>query len=314
MNKNRLKTSFLLFFLLPVLAVGAPGGWVIGWGYNIVGRVTGIPNGLYTNGLVTLRGEVLSNIVAVAAGISHSLALKNDGTVVSWGGNRYGESTVPVGLSNVVAVSATGYSMALKKDGTVVSWGASDPTSFPPALSNVVAIADGGICGLALKGDGRVVGWGQTTVPESWTNIIAIDCAKDRYGDNLALTSNGTVLASGPYANSSLGLSNIVAIAAGGTHCLALNRDGTVIEWSTRDNKPQVVAGVSNIVAIAATGGASSGTALKNDGTVVTWGFNPYHRMDVPIGLSNVVNISGGADYCLAITTNRAVAEKFMQK
>ena len=92
---------------------------------------------------------------------------------------------------------------------------------------------------------------------------------------------------------------------------MALNRDGTVVEWSTRDNKPKAVAGLSNIVAIAATGGESSGTALRNDGTVVIWGFNPYHWMDVPAGLSNVVAIAGGGGFCLAITTNRAVAEKF---
>jgi alpha-tubulin suppressor-like RCC1 family protein len=314
MNRPRLRTLLLLLLLLPLFAVGAPPGWVIGWGDNNVGRATGVANGLYTNGLVTVNGEALTDIVAISAGISHSLALKKDGTVVAWGSNRYGETTVPVGLSNVVAVSAVYFSMALKEDGTVVSWGAYNPTSLPTGLSNVVALAAGGAdCVLALNSDGRVIGWGQSGVPESWTNIIVIDCAKDRYGDNLALTSNGTVLAWGPYANSSLGLSNIVAISAGGTHCLALNRDGTVVEWSTRDNKPKAVPGLSNIVAIAATG-SDTGLALKNDGTVVFLGYYPYHRMDVPAGLSNVVAIAGGGGFCLAITTNRAVADKFLQK
>ena len=50
------------------------------------------------------------------------------------------------------------------------------------------------------------------------------------------------------------------------------------------------------------------------DGTVVYWGYSPYHRLDVPEGLSNVVAIAAGHGYCLAITTNRAVAEKFMKK
>jgi len=35
--------------------------------------------------------------------------------------------------------------------------------------------------------------------------------------------------------------------------------------------------------------------------------------MDVPAGLSNVVAIASGGGVCLAITTNRAVAEKFRQ-
>jgi alpha-tubulin suppressor-like RCC1 family protein len=47
-----------------------------------------------------------------------------DSTVVGWGDNGAGQTTVPTGLKNVVAISA-GYahSAALLKDGTVVVWG-----------------------------------------------------------------------------------------------------------------------------------------------------------------------------------------------
>ena len=66
----------------------------------------------------------LSGVVAISAGESHNLALKNDGTVVAWGNNDQGQSTVPSGLSGVVAISAGSYhSLALKNDGTVVTWG-----------------------------------------------------------------------------------------------------------------------------------------------------------------------------------------------
>src|SRR5207249_4561423 len=47
----------------------------------------------------------LSNVVAIAAGGDHSLALKSDGSVVAWGSNTYGESTVP-DLGPVIAISA----------------------------------------------------------------------------------------------------------------------------------------------------------------------------------------------------------------
>ena len=72
------------------------------------------------------QGDVpagLSNVVAVAAGDFHGLALKADGTVVAWGNDDSGQCDVPVGLSNVMAIAAgAGHSVALKNDGTVVCW------------------------------------------------------------------------------------------------------------------------------------------------------------------------------------------------
>ena len=66
----------------------------------------------------------LNNVVQVAAGVYHSLALKGDGIVVAWGRNSDGQTTIPAGLNNVAQISAGGYhSLALKDDGTVVAWG-----------------------------------------------------------------------------------------------------------------------------------------------------------------------------------------------
>jgi alpha-tubulin suppressor-like RCC1 family protein len=44
----------------------------------------------------------LTNVVAVTAGSTFSLALRDNGTVVAWGGTNYGETDVPAGLTNVV--------------------------------------------------------------------------------------------------------------------------------------------------------------------------------------------------------------------
>jgi len=77
----------------------------VAWGDNYFGQCN-VPAGL-------------SDVVAVAGGGEHSLALKQDGTVVAWGANYYGQCNVPVGLNNVVAVAAGGdHSLALKQDGT----------------------------------------------------------------------------------------------------------------------------------------------------------------------------------------------------
>ena len=89
-------------------------GQVFGWGFNGNGEATGTPTpdvhpsrpngavssrGHYeashpcTSGFVTISGTVLTDVVAVAAGNCHGLALRSDGTVVGWGLNKYGEAT-----------------------------------------------------------------------------------------------------------------------------------------------------------------------------------------------------------------------------
>ncbi len=167
----------------------------------------------------------------IAAGGSHSLALKADATVVAWGDNSYGQATVPGGLTNVLAIAAgDGYSLALKSDGTVVGCGYNhDGQTTPPAgLTNVLAIAAGGYHSLALKSDGTVVGWGdnssgQTNVPVELNNVVAIAGGANH---SLALKSDGTVVGWGyniyGQTDPPSGLSNMVAIAGGVYHSLAL--------------------------------------------------------------------------------------------
>jgi len=57
-------------------------GTVVGWGYDYAGQAT-IPDGL-------------RNVVAIAAGGGHSLALKSNGTVVGWGAYENGQIDIPV--------------------------------------------------------------------------------------------------------------------------------------------------------------------------------------------------------------------------
>lgn len=77
----------------------------------------------------------LGDVIAIASGTWHSLALKSDGTVWTWGRNNYGQvgdgtfsnRKTPVqvkDLTDVVAI-AGGYlhSLALRSDGTVWAWG-----------------------------------------------------------------------------------------------------------------------------------------------------------------------------------------------
>ena len=85
------------------------------------------------------------------------LALRADGTVAGWGLNDEGQSIPPVGLTNVVAISA-GYwhSIALRADGTLVCWGALDycQPAVSGSLSGVIAISSDNAHSMALADAG----------------------------------------------------------------------------------------------------------------------------------------------------------------
>jgi alpha-tubulin suppressor-like RCC1 family protein len=79
-------------------------GRVFGTGINDTGQATGTKTTNHiASGYVTINGQLLTHVTAIAAGGDTSLALKQDGTVVAWGGLK---PTVPEGLSNVVAIAA----------------------------------------------------------------------------------------------------------------------------------------------------------------------------------------------------------------
>jgi hypothetical protein len=159
------------------------------------------------------------------------LALKGDGTVVAWGDNQSGQSTVPSGLRGVVAVAASyRHSLALKGDGTVVAWGSNyaGEANVPSSLGGVIAIAAGTYHNLALKRDGTVVAWGSN--------------------------SDGEM-------NVPSRLSGVIAIAAGAYHSLALEQDGTVVAWGyNSDGTTDVPNGLNCVIGIA--GGYDHSVAL----------------------------------------------------
>lgn len=138
-------------------------GTVWAWGDNMYGQ-------LGQGSTATVAGPVLvgglNNVVAVAAGARHCLAVRNDGTVWAWGensGGRLGDGTSVdrsspvrvVGLGGVVAVAAgVSHNLALKSDGTVWTWDANSPVPVLVAgLDSVTQIdPDEGACGVAAGG------------------------------------------------------------------------------------------------------------------------------------------------------------------
>jgi hypothetical protein len=132
------------------------------------------PSAYITNGVVTLGGVVVSNVVAIAAGTDRfSLALRSDGTVVGWGFAPLGATTPPSGLTDVVAIGAgTDFGLALKGDGSVKAWGQSlqGATQVPTGLSNVVSIAAATDTCLALSGTAEPPLQGLVFNPEKTAN------------------------------------------------------------------------------------------------------------------------------------------------
>jgi hypothetical protein len=274
--------------------------------------VTNQINGLVMNQPYHFR-LVVSNVVGVVYGFDQ---IFDETGVVAWGADYLGQTNVPPGLSNVVAVAAAyEHSLALKNDGTVLAWGDGfhGQTNVPVGLNGVVAVAGGEFYSLALKNDGTVAAWGANTIPGQ-TNVPAglnsvVNIAGGRWS-SLALKSNGRVVAWGyniaGLTNVPAGLSNAVAVAGGGFHSLAVKNDGTVFAWG--DNaagQTDVPAGLSNVVAIA--GGGLHSLALKYDGTVVAWGDNSDGQTDVPLGLSNVVAVTAGGYHSLVLKNDGSV-------
>jgi len=92
-------------------------GDVLGTGGNIFG-----PVGKFGLGDKAVRwSRIMTGAKAVATGASHSLAIRQDGTLMAWG-SEYGPEPVPV-MSGVVAVAAgSTTTIALKKDQTLWQW------------------------------------------------------------------------------------------------------------------------------------------------------------------------------------------------
>ncbi|MBT9561023.1 MAG: hypothetical protein IV100_33675 [Myxococcales bacterium] len=254
------------------------------------------------------------DIVAVATGYAHSLALRDDGRVFAWGSNLQGESTVPLAAqSGIKAIAAgAGFSLALTSTGQVIGWGRNDygQSAIPVAAqSGVVAIAAGWFHGLALTSSGAVIAWGQnsygsTVVPAAASaGIVAIASGAIT---SMALTSAGQVLAwgwDGPGMVSAMPpdtQSGIVAIAGGSDHLLALTSTGKVIAWGGFWATPVPPQALSGMVAIG--GGSDYSYALSANGHLIPWGYDYNQHYLPPSSIQGRVTvITAGAAHATAI-------------
>ncbi len=156
-------------------------GTVVTWGD---GRYGGAPYYYYDDSETSNRVDVtLSGIKTVFSTNYAFAALKEDGTVVTWGDRSNGgapyyadpetNNLVDVTLSGIKTIFSTNYAFAaLKEDGTVVTWGygrhGGAPYYADPETNNLVDVTLSGIKSVfssplafaAIKKDGSVVTWG----------------------------------------------------------------------------------------------------------------------------------------------------------
>ena len=229
------------------------------------------------------------------------------GSVVAWGRNTAGQTNVPPGLNDVVAVAVGGeFSLALRRNGRVAAWGANDhgQLEVPSDLTNANAIAAGAAHCVALKADGTVVGW--PNAAPALTGVVAVACG---YYHSLALKSDGTIVGwgdnSGGQCDPPEGVTDFAAIGAGGDHSLGVRRNGTVRIWG-RENGYELPqpAEWTQITKLAVCD--EHVLALRQDGTLKAWAWagNMYGQATIPYGLSNVTAMASSYYMSMALQTN----------
>ncbi len=310
-----------------VLAVKSDGS-VWAWGSNDTGQL-GV-GGTATMSAYPLPVSGLSGVVAVAAGASHSLALRSDGSVWAWGSNAFGQigvdsvtaSATPVrvvGLSGVVAIAAGGaHSLALKADGSVWAWGSNAggqlgvnslaSSSYPVRVTGVsggVAVAAGEYYSAMLKADGSVWAWGDNQYGQlgdgATVNRYTPQAVKGVSGDELlcgggfcfAIQSNGGVWGWGRNSYGQLG---------DGT---SSNRSTPVkLPWQARPKS--LAAGYAHAI-IANSDGSVSGWGLNNNGQI---GGTPAILHSIPAkvaGLTGVTALASDTNHVLALKSDGSV-------
>jgi alpha-tubulin suppressor-like RCC1 family protein len=280
--------------------------------------------------LNTFIGSYAQCFQDISNGFAYSIAIKNNGTLWSWGFNQFGQlgdgtnsnKNVPtqVGANanwSKISAGVFSHTIALKSDGTLWGWGnndfgqlgdgTNDNTNIPKQIgteTNWSAITAGYNFSIALKSDGTLWAWGVNS--------------EGQLGDGTTVIFRNVPTQIGTTNNWSI-------ISAGWYHVLAIKTDGTLWSWGwnnsgqlgngnqTNSNQPLQIGTETNWSKI--DGGGNFSLALKTNGTLWAWGNNNYAQLgdgtytnrNIPVQIgtsSNWNTICAGGSHSVSIKSN----------
>jgi alpha-tubulin suppressor-like RCC1 family protein len=277
LSKWTLKFFTGLFLLSSIpLSLQAQNKALYGWGDN-ANRQFGIASPVYSYSPMQLGSS--TDWGSVVCGDYHTVALKTDGTLWTWGTT----STTPVQIgtsTDWASIAGGGYfNLAIKTNGTLWAWGANaagqlgdgttTPRSSPVQVgssSDWSSIACGGGFTIGLKTDGTIWSWGNN------------DLGQLGIGTNISQSSPTQIDTSTSWTS----------IGCGSFHSFAIKTDGTLWGWG-HNNYGQVGDGTqfqkNSPVQIGSstwkkvTGGYDHTLGIKSDGTLWAWGNNGFGQI-----------------------------------
>ncbi|MBJ6761721.1 chromosome condensation regulator RCC1 [Myxococcaceae bacterium JPH2] len=322
-------------------------GTLYTWGRNNKGQL-GLGASVTTDQSGPHAVPTLTHVAAIAFNQNHSLAIDDAGAVWTWGENANGQlglgappaveggtrtpDVTPRSEPTRVAVAGAvagvlGYrhTLVLMEDGTVRAFGDNsngqlgDGTvtsrDYPVAvvgLTDVVKLAAGSQHSVALQADGTVWTWGRNT-----------------YG-TLGLGAADAV--NHPTPEKVPGVENVVDIATGRDHVLAVHADGTVSAWGLdsagqlgtgaisaekQSAVPVKVKGMTDARAVWANG--LFGFVRRADGTLMGWGQNGNGQLGLSDtkdkgtptpsapGLGRIASLGLGATHVISMRGDNSV-------
>jgi len=248
--------------------------------------------------------EVLApQVVHLAAGKWHNAALYNNGRVRTWGWGRDGQlGDGSMSRGNFDADAAAVHTIVVTQAGTAWSFGISALSSsalprLVPGAMDVVRAAALPVGAALLQNDGSLLAF---TGPNG-SCLLGGATSVDADGNVSAIAVPGAP-------------SNLVDVAAGAQHLIALDANGTAWVWGTRFGcAPRAVLG--DVVAIAA-GDTDMCLFVRGDGTAWGLGFNLHGQLGngttvsnytTPrpvVGLTDVVDVAAGDRHSFFVTAD----------